>query len=90
MIYLTKHGFFYDLNHDTIVFVMQQKLVGYLKQNYPHIAHTEYFLDCSAGQYKNFKNLLLPAKWNFLLQVQASLLVIGLVVQFKENKFIEV
>ena len=69
---------------------MEKKLVGYLKQNYPHIAHIEYFLDCSAGQYENFKNLLLPANWNFLLQVKASLHVIGLVVQFKENKFIEV
>ena len=48
-----------DLNHDTsFVFAMQQKLVSYLEQSYPHIEHIEYFSDGCAGQYKNFKNLL--------------------------------
>ena len=48
-----------DWNYNTsFVFVMQQKLVAYLKQNYSHIAHIEYFSDGCAGQHKNFKNLL--------------------------------
>ena len=88
-----------DLNHDTsFVFVMEQKLVNYWKQNYPHIAHIEYSSNGCAGQYKNFKILLNLAihqnpkpLWTFskleffcCKSVMASLHVMGLVVQLKK------
>ena len=65
-----------DLTHDTsFVWALQQKLVVYLKNTFPHIKDLEYYSDGCAAQYKNYKNLLnltyhfedfnLSGTWNF-------------------------
>jgi hypothetical protein len=54
-----------DLTHDVpFVHAVQKYATNFIKKNYTEVTKVEYFTDGCAGQYKNYKTILIWLKAN--------------------------